>query len=254
MTAHGMFLSFVCDFGLGLLLGWLGGLFGIGGGLIAIPALVGLFGFSQQLAQGTALVMIVPNVVFGFWLYRQHNPIEIKSALLIGLPSVLSTYVTALYASSLDSHVLKLGFAVFLAGIALLLVAQIKSKNHARRSEHILPKWCLGVLGLVSGIFSGLFTVGGGLIVAPALLKFFNINRQTTAQGLALAAVTPGAVVALGVYATASHVDWWAGIPMALGGLLSMKWGVGLAHKLPEKFLRLFFSGLLFVTALALLA
>lgn len=248
-----MLLSFFSDFGLGLLLGWLGGLFGIGGGLIAIPALVWLFGFSQQVAQGTALVMIVPNVLLGFWLYRKHNPIEMKSALLIGLPSVLSTYVTALYASSLDSHFLRLAFAGFLMGVSALLLSQLKPKKQALSAGVSWPRWCLSLLGLVSGVFSGLFTVGGGLIVAPALLKFFNTHRQTTAQGLALAAVTPGAVVALSVYAAASHVDWWAGIPMAMGGLMSMSWGVGLAHKLPEKLLRLLFSGLLFLTALSLL-
>ena len=48
---------------LGLVFGYLGGLFGIGGGLIAIPVLGVFFGYSEQVAQGTALVMIVPNVL-----------------------------------------------------------------------------------------------------------------------------------------------------------------------------------------------
>ena len=86
----------------------------------------------------------------------------------------------------------------------------------------------------------------------PTLLKFFNINRQTAAQGLALAAVTPGAVVALSVYATAGHVDWSVGIPMALGGVVSMSWGVSLAHKLSEQLLRAFFSTFLVATAFLL--
>ncbi|HBC02344.1 MAG TPA: hypothetical protein DC032_17700, partial [Pseudomonas sp.] len=56
---------------LGLALGTLGGLFGIGGGLIAIPVLGVLFGLDQQLAQGTALVMVVPNVLLAIWRYHQ---------------------------------------------------------------------------------------------------------------------------------------------------------------------------------------
>ena len=55
--------SWLLNLLLGAALGTLGGLFGIGGGLIAIPALGVLFGLDQQLAQGTALVMVVPNVV-----------------------------------------------------------------------------------------------------------------------------------------------------------------------------------------------
>lgn len=65
---------------LGLALGTLGGLFGIGGGLIAIPVLGVLFGLDQQLAQGTALVMVVPNVLLAIWRYHQRNRIEIGRA------------------------------------------------------------------------------------------------------------------------------------------------------------------------------
>ncbi|MGE8387103.1 MAG: TSUP family transporter, partial [Pseudomonas sp.] len=63
---------------LGAGLGTLGGLFGIGGGLIAIPALGVLFGLDQQLAQGTALVMVVPNVLLALWRYHQRNRIELR--------------------------------------------------------------------------------------------------------------------------------------------------------------------------------
>ena len=63
-------LQFSLDLGLGLLLGALGGLFGIGGGLLAIPALGLLFGLDQQFAQGTALVMVVPNVLLALWRWR----------------------------------------------------------------------------------------------------------------------------------------------------------------------------------------
>ena len=52
---------------LGGVLGTLGGLFGIGGGLIAIPVLGVFFGLDQQIAQGTALVMVVPNVMLALW-------------------------------------------------------------------------------------------------------------------------------------------------------------------------------------------
>lgn len=52
---------------LGAAMGTLGGLFGIGGGLVAIPALGVLFGLDQQLAQGTALLMVLPNVLLALW-------------------------------------------------------------------------------------------------------------------------------------------------------------------------------------------
>ena len=54
---------------LGAVLGFCGGLLGIGGGILAIPALALWFGMDQSVAQGTALVMIAPNVVMAFWRY-----------------------------------------------------------------------------------------------------------------------------------------------------------------------------------------
>jgi hypothetical protein len=70
---------------LGAALGTVGGLFGIGGGLIAIPVLGVLFGLDQQLAQGTALVMVVPNVMLALWRYHQRNRIELRHALPLGV-------------------------------------------------------------------------------------------------------------------------------------------------------------------------
>ena len=49
--------------GAGCLIGFMGGVLGIGGGMIAIPALVLLMGMSQQLAQGTALIMVLPTIM-----------------------------------------------------------------------------------------------------------------------------------------------------------------------------------------------
>jgi uncharacterized membrane protein YfcA len=245
-------LSTFADFGLGLLLGYTGGVFGIGGGLIAIPVLVWLFGMDQQLAQGTALVMIAPNVLLGFWRYRKHNPIEIKSALVLGLSSIASTYVAAKFASGLDSHTMQLVFACFLVSLSAFLLFELRPRKLVATTGMELSHKGLGALGLLSGVFSGLFTVGGGLVVAPALTKFFGIKRQTTAQGLSLATVTPGAVVALLTYASHGRVNWQMGIPLALGGMISIAWGVDLAHKLPERMLRMLFCALIFGTALTL--
>lgn len=248
-----LFIPVLVDFCLGLVLGGLGGVFGIGGGLIAIPVLVWLFGMDQQLAQGTALIMIAPNVLLGFWRYRQRNPIELKSASILGLTAIGSTYVAAKFAAGLDSQSLRIAFVCFLVGLTAYLLFDLRPGRPSADTKCVLKQGWLSVLGLISGMFSGFFTVGAALVVAPALIQFFGIKRQTTAQGLALATVVPGAIVALMTYAAAGKVDWQTGIPMAVGGLISISWGVALAHSLPDKLLRLLFCGLLLVTALMLL-
>jgi uncharacterized membrane protein YfcA len=96
-----------------------------------------------------------------------------------------------------------------------------------------------------------LFGVGGATIAPPALTAFFGLS-QTAAQGLALALIASGTVVALVVYAQAGAVDWSMGIPLAVGGLVAVSAGVSATHKLHETKLRLLFSGFLVFTAIML--
>lgn len=73
-------------------------------------------------------------------------------------------------------------------------------------------------------------------------------HRQAAAQGLALALVVPGSLIALSAYASAGQVSWSLGLPMALGGLSTISWGVACARRLPERWLRSVFIGFLLVT------
>ncbi len=252
------------DFALGLVLGGVGGVFGIGGGLMAIPVLGWLFGLDQQLAQGTALVMVAPNVLLGFWRYKQRNPIDMRVAALLGLSAAVSAYATARLATRIDAHSLRSAFALFLLGMSALLLWGLRPRREtdeaheapealtlAPRPPLLGQRW-MGVLGLGSGVLSGLFTVGGGVVATPVLTGLFGVRKLTTAQGLSLALVAPGTLLALLAYADAGKVNWGLGLPMAAGGLLSISWGVALAHSLPERLLRLLFCGMLAATACAM--
>jgi uncharacterized protein len=88
---------------------------------------------------------------------------------------------------------------------------------------------------------------------APPLLTTFFGLRQLEAQGLALALVSPSALIALLAYAEAGRVDWLVGLPLALGGIAAISAGVAFVSRLPERRMRLAFCGLLLLTA-ALLA
>src|ERR1700738_2139272 len=110
--------NLVLDLVLGAVLGALGGLFGIGGGLIAIPVLVLAYGMDQQHAQGTALVMIVPNVLLGLWRYSQRDRLEPKVALTLAGSAVVFTYIFALWATRLHPTTLRYAFAAFIVALA----------------------------------------------------------------------------------------------------------------------------------------
>jgi len=103
----------------------------------------------------------------------------------------------------------------------------------------------------VSGAMGGLFGVGGAVVATPVLTSVFG-TTQVVAQGLSLSLALPSTGVTLFTYALHDHVNWWMGVPLAVGGLLSISWGVRLAHSLPERLLRSLFCGFLLICALML--
>lgn len=237
---------------LGGVLGALGGLLGIGGGIIAIPILAMFFGMDQQTAQGTALVMMAPNVLIGFWRYRQRNPFPLRTAGVVGLTTLLATWPAARLAVHMDPRLLTVCFALFLAALAgyflwgsraVASAAAMEGAPRAPWNERYLP----GV-GLVGGLCAGFFGVGSGIVAAPLLVRGFG-KRQAVAQGIALALVVPGALAALAAFAQARRVDWQVGSLLAVGGVATVSWGVAWAHRLPEAKLRRLFALMLLLTA-----
>ena len=108
----------------GGLIGFMGGVLGIGGGLIAIPALVLLMDMPQQLAQGTALIMVLPTIMMAVRKYNQQVRIDKRVAAAGAAGAVVFTWFGARLALGIDSSSLRLSFAVFLFFIALFYVWQ----------------------------------------------------------------------------------------------------------------------------------
>jgi uncharacterized protein len=244
-------VGWIEDFVLGAVLGGLGGLLGIGGGLIAIPVLVLVYHYNQQTAQGTALVMIVPNVVVGLWRYHKAQKIDLRVAVLLGLSSVIMTYIFVRIATQTEGRTLRTWFAVFILLVAIDYAWRVLREGEGPTKTTGFAWGWTAVVGVLGGILSGLFGVGGATIAPPLLTTLFGYT-QKQAQGLALALVTPGAVVALATYAAANDVRWSTGIPLAIGGITTVSAGVTLAHRLPEKQLRLLFCALLVAVAILL--
>lgn len=236
---------------LGAALGFFGGVFGIGGGIIAIPMLVLAFGMEQALAQGTSLAMMVPILAMGLWRYTRKRPIPWKSAMVIGFLASVTTWVVAHFATQLQPDILRSLFGVFLLFLSVqMLIAKHRHESESVRSR--LDQRMLPMVGVAAGTSMGLLGVGGGLVATPLLTGLFG-QRQALAQSLSMALVTPCAVVALGTYSYADCVDWSMGVPLAFGGLVTVSAGVSAAHKLPERQMRVLFAAMLVCTAVWLL-
>jgi len=100
---------------IGLTAGLASGILGIGGGIIIIPALVLILGYSQKMAQGTSLGLLLPPVgILAVLNYYNAGYVNLKAAGLMIITFVVGSYLSSKFAISLPEHIVKKVFALFL--------------------------------------------------------------------------------------------------------------------------------------------
>jgi uncharacterized membrane protein YfcA len=108
---------------IGLFAGIVSGVFGIGGGIIIVPALIYLAKFSQHAAIGTSLAVLLPPV--GLWAvleYYRHGNVDLKAALIVAIAFMAGGWIGAHLANHISGHLLKLMFGIFVVGIGGYLI------------------------------------------------------------------------------------------------------------------------------------
>ncbi|MBT3384014.1 MAG: sulfite exporter TauE/SafE family protein [Prolixibacteraceae bacterium] len=108
---------------IGLLSGVLAGMFGIGGAIIVIPALVFILGLSQHEAQGTSLAFMLPPVgIMATWNYWKGGHVNWKFALILSLTFVVGAYLGSLYSANLSERMLRKAFGVLILIVAVKMI------------------------------------------------------------------------------------------------------------------------------------
>ena len=106
---------------IGVLGGFLGVLFGVGGGTIFVPLLMLLKGFDIHRAVGTSFVIIIFTALSGAFFHGKAGMVDWKAAVLLGIFSVLGAWLGTKLSLKLDAVMLQRAFAVFLVAIAIKL-------------------------------------------------------------------------------------------------------------------------------------
>ncbi|GKU27044.1 sulfite exporter TauE/SafE family protein [Clostridium folliculivorans] len=108
---------------IGLSAGILSGLFGIGGGVIIVPALIYICNFSQLMAQGTSLAVLLPPVgLLAFLEYYKKGDVDIKAGIIICITVLIGGILGGKIAQAISPNMLKKGFALFMLIISLKML------------------------------------------------------------------------------------------------------------------------------------
>ena len=162
--------------------GFVAGLFGIGGGLITVPFLYYIFGsleidqqYIMHLAVGTSFAIIIPTSVVSVLTHHKFNAVDFNVVKNYGIFIVVGVILGTIFAATLKTKFLVLFFSIviFLLGIYLLL---IKEKEQNIISE--MKLYLKIILGSIVGFISAIMGIGGAVMNVP-ILKFFGypINK-----------------------------------------------------------------------------
>eukprot|EP00633_Aureoumbra_lagunensis_P006812 CAMPEP_0197315340 /NCGR_PEP_ID=MMETSP0891-20130614/37827_1 /TAXON_ID=44058 ORGANISM="Aureoumbra lagunensis, Strain CCMP1510" /NCGR_SAMPLE_ID=MMETSP0891 /ASSEMBLY_ACC=CAM_ASM_000534 /LENGTH=274 /DNA_ID=CAMNT_0042804241 /DNA_START=90 /DNA_END=914 /DNA_ORIENTATION=+ len=253
--------SFIKMSGVGLSAGLLGSLAGMGGGFVAVPMMTSV-GVSQHVAIGTSLAGVVATGCSGAAAYFLAGQVDILAALTVACTGALTASLGARAAAALNAQTLKRLLGMFMMAVAPIvpLKAQILDAIGQRRSfmqqnedeskqedSWIRRSVSLLAIGSASGFLAGLFGVGGGAIVVPALALATEMDHKTM-LGTSLLAMVPTAIAGLATHAKLGHLHTNVAFPLVIGTCLGAFLGGKLASDfIPEQPMKFGFGLLMIV-------
>lgn len=220
----------------GVVVGLAGGLFGVGGGILLVPLLTGMFALSQHQAHGTSLAAIGATAAAGLVVYAAHGEVAWVTGAIMAVTSMLCARLGARLAARTSRAGLTRAFAVFLVLVAARLLWKAPAGGGAPALDGALgAAVALGVGGAV-GLLAGFMGVGGGILAVPALVLLFGTSQQT-AQGTSLALILVTAPVGAFEHHRHGNVVLRLVPYLALGALAGAPLASWLALSLPQSVL-----------------
>ncbi|TFU03513.1 sulfite exporter TauE/SafE family protein [Polymorphobacter arshaanensis] len=267
--------------GLGALVGFLSGMFGIGGGFLTTPLLI-FYGIPPAIAVASAATQITGSSVSGALAYWKRGGVDVRiGAVLIvggivgaGLGSMLFKLLQSLGQIDVSINII---YVVFLGTIGGLMLREALAALAAQKAGHVAPTRMRArnplvtalpfkmrysdsglfisplaplLLGVATGILTAIMGIGGGFIIVPALIYVLGMPAKMVVGTSLFQIIFVTAVTTLLHSVQSQTVDIVLAILLLAGGVIGAQFGVQAAQKLPPERLRLFLA--LIVLAVAL--
>lgn len=244
---------------IGLALGAVGG----GGSILAVPVLVYVAGEEPRVATTTSLVVVGIAAAIGMTGHHRAGRVRVRAGVTFGLAGVGGSVGGSALNDRIDGDVLLLAFSALIVVAAWRMVTACpsctregermnlgntlpRSEARLRADPHTVATF-VGA-GTVVGFFTGLFGVGGGFIIVPALTLLLTFTMPE-AIGTSLLIISINSAVALATRVGTTGIPWRVTVPFAVASVVGVTIGARVADRLPARTLLRWFAGLLVAVA-----
>lgn len=243
--------SILAALGSGGIVGFMLGLLGGGGSILATPLLLYVVGVTQpHVAIGTGALAVSVNAFANFASHAIKGHVWWRCAAVFSALGVVGALGGSSLGKAMDGDRL-----IFLFGILMLVVGVLMLKPRKPVSAECRPidlKMCLATatVALAAGAASGFFGIGGGFLIVPGLMLATGMPMINAIGTSLLSVATFGLATALN-YANSGLVDWWLASEFIGGGIVGGVFGMLLAARLSayKNILNRLFAALIFVVA-----
>ncbi len=243
---HLEIVTFVSLFVSAIVIGGFASLLGVGGGIFMVPLLL-LGGFvpTMHQATGTSIAGVVFTSLSGTIAYWGRRVINVRIGLLIMPMAILGAWTGAWISAFINARWLEIGFAGLLLYPAGMMLQgkppkEIPLSLHGKVQGARLYLTAV-VIGLIAGVASGMFGIGGGTVMVPSLAVFLGLDI-VTAVATSLFVMIPSAVIG-------SYQHWVQGdlrpelaLPLIIGLIIGAQLGPRFGARIPKRRLRQLFG------------
>lgn len=244
-------IQYLLGAGSGLLVGFVLGLVGGGGSILAVPLMVYLVGVpNPHVAIGTSALAVAINAFTGLIAHIRRGHVKWRCSLVFAAAGIGGAFAGSTAGKAIDGEKLLFLFALVMIGVGAMM---LRHRGRAGDPAVVLgrdnaPK--LVGYGLGTGLFSGFFGIGGGFLVVPGLVAATGMP-MLYAVGSSLVAVTAFGLTTAANYAFSGLIDWGLASVFIVGGVAGGFFGESVASRLAQQQARLttVFAMLIFAVA-----
>ena len=228
---------------------------GAGGGFILVPALLLFVNMPPQIAVGTALIIVFINALSGSWAYIKQKRVDYKLTKYLVIGAIPGSFIGLQLAKVISPDLFYQIFAGLLILFGIYLLFKNSSKQELPRGETIIFTSKVNMnligLGIVMGMISTFFGIGGGWLLVPVLIYLFQIApHYATATSIFSLCIYSLAGGLLHIYS--GNVDWNAIIWGGTGAIIGSQIGAYLSNKISGKIILQMLSFLLIIIGIRL--